>query len=420
MIKGAAFGMGLSSSLAFVVAGIVLDNFAEEWQRDIRGERGRSWGEIVKGGFTELLIDRITNRVLGPGGKVEGKGMGGGAAAAAVSAEGRALIDAVEEPSATAIRRHIVDTEAHKVERALSTRGARKVEDPALRSEGYLIEVEVIQYGERHMYRRLENGRWCRFSAAICDLELGGAVEEAAKSASEKGLSNVRETMSALRSDQSNVVRAYYKLAQAQPPGGRINVSVLNDEERAVLNELAPGEDAANLTIGKLKSLALRDVEKIPEYAALRAQEQALITRMADEARPLADKLRAMLKADTEASVLRESRGLDAVNGASPRTGQLSVEHIVPVREMAELPGMNKLNTDELIELANDRKNLMPMDLFANSTRQNRHWAALPLDETRKLGYTDKAVANMAKLQDEVRAHLVERIAKMLSRRGRH
>lgn len=420
MIKAGAFGLGLSSNIAFVVAGIVLSNFAEEWQRDLRGQPGRSWGEIVKGGFRELLIDRITNRVLGPGGRVEGKGMAGDAAAAAVSAEGRALVDAVEGPAAAAVRSHIVDTEAPKVARALSDRGARKVEDPALRGEGYLIEVEVIQYGERHIYRQLGNGRWCRFSAVICDLELGGAVEEAARSASEKGLAGVRETMTALRTDQSHIVRAYYRLAKAPTRGGRIDATLLHPDERAVLDEIAPGEDAANLTIGELKRLARRDVDKLPEYAALQAQERALIARIADEARPMADKLRALLRDNVEASVLRESRGLDAVNGASPRTGKLSVEHIVPVREMAELPGVNKLNPDELIELANDRKNLMAMDLFANSTRQNRHWADLPREVTRRLGYSDKAVADMAKLQDEVRAHLVGRIATMLSRRGRH
>ena len=125
------------------------------------------------------------------------------------------------------------------------------------------------------------------------------------------------------------------------------------------------------------------------------------------------------MKDNVHESVLRDSRGLDAVSHGSPRSGKLSVEHIMPVREVAQIPGVNNLHPDDLVELANDRRNLMAMDLLANSTRQDRHWADLPKSLTRALGYSDDAIARMAALQDEVRAYLERRVATMLSRRRR-
>ncbi|MET0649824.1 MAG: DUF4157 domain-containing protein [Pyrinomonadaceae bacterium] len=414
MIKVAGFGLGLSGNVAFVIAGIVLTEFAEEWQRDLRGEPGRSFEEIVTSGVKELLIDRVMNRVFSPVGGGAKKGLSEGAD---VTARGRALVNAVEEPAAAATKREVASAEAPRVAGALRSKGARRVEDEALRREGYVVEVEIIQFGQRHMYRQLENGRWCRFSAVICDLELGDDVANAVKSASEVGLETTRGVIKQAEHELSVIQRVYDRLRGAGGrERGRIDTRTLSPAEREVLDDYSPTGRADDLTLAELRELPKTHGIK-RDYKVAEAAEARLIAQLRHEARPLYDKMRAASPRTKERRmVLGESRGLDAASGASPRSGNLDPDHIVPVREIVDMDGFARMDFDDQVEVVNDMKNFRAIDRQANNSRGDRTWAEWP--QASKF-YDAPALARMRKLEDELRGYLEKEIARRLKRSGR-
>ncbi len=163
LLKVGAFSLGLSGRLAFVVGSIVVDEFAEEFRRDVHGEQHRSLSEIFTSAAKSLLIDRVMNRLFGGAEK---------AFAAEAALDEKIFIGLVEEPSAKAIRQELANAEATEVADALRAGGGRPVEDAALKGDGYVVEVEIAKDGERHFYRQFENGVWCRFTKPICNIDL--------------------------------------------------------------------------------------------------------------------------------------------------------------------------------------------------------------------------------------------------------
>ena len=420
LIKAFGFSLGLSARIGFVIAGIALEEFGEEYQREVRGQAHRSPLEILTSAGKSLLIDRLTNRLLGGGPKGLKTEVGKDVVReAVVTAEEKAIVDGLEEKAGDVIRREVVAAEGPEVARVARGGGARPVEDAALRREGYVVEVEVVIAGRKHIYRQLENGRWCRFSNGICELEMGDAVAEALKTPSERALEEVGGRMVAARKDQSLIVQAYEKVSQASTKkGGRIDADVLTAEQKAVLDELAPGEDAANMTLGQLKALAKRKVEGTAEWKALLKEEADLVARIASENRPMAEKLRALLKRSTKDQVKNESRGLDYISRGSVRPGdELSVEHIVPIREISEWPGLRELRDHDLIEFANLRRNLVPMSLAANVARRDRRYADIIAQDFAKYNYTAERIGFMRREEIDVRKYLLDWIAERTKRR---
>lgn len=92
----------------------------------------------------------------------------------ALEAEARATTESVAE---------IGTREGPRLTEALRGGAAREVTDEALRREGYVLEVELMVDGERHVYRQLENGSWCRFSARVCGFSFPGSVAQLAEDA---------------------------------------------------------------------------------------------------------------------------------------------------------------------------------------------------------------------------------------------
>ena len=410
MIKVAGFGAGLSANVGFVIAGIVMSEFAEEWQRDLRGEERRSFGEIVTSGVKELLIDRVMNRVFSPGSVTE-KALSEGAT---VTAKGRKLVAAVEEPAAAATKREIARTEAPSVASALRSKGARNVEDKALRRQGYLVEVEVMQYGKRHIYRELEDGSWCRFGSLICGLDMGSEVAGALRSPTEVALGKAQSTLKSTAEELEVMQGAYNRLRTANRPAhGKIDVKSLTTKEKEILDHYAPTGRAEDLTLDELRKLPATH-ELAAEYRRAEALEDRLIAQLRDEARPLYDKMRAATRTRVHRDVIRESRGLDAVTGGSPVSGALAVDHVVPVREIVDMPGFAKIRDfNDQVEIINDMKNLRAVDAVANSSRGDRAWAAWP--QATKY-YSQPALARMRKLETELREYLEKRIQEKLSR----
>lgn len=107
--------------------------------------------------------------------------------AAAGRAAPRTVEEAVEAEarSAASSLAEIEAREGPLLAERLRNGAAAEVTDEALRREGYVLEVEMLIDGERHFYRRLANGRWCRHSVHVCGLTFPGEIDRLAARALE-------------------------------------------------------------------------------------------------------------------------------------------------------------------------------------------------------------------------------------------
>jgi hypothetical protein len=109
------------------------------------------------------------------------RGLRGAAGAAPATLEAATEAEARVAAQATA---QVAEQAGPDLARRLATPGAaRPVQDEALRRAGYVLEAELEQAGERHIFRRRADGTWCRFSTRICGLSFGPDVERAARAA---------------------------------------------------------------------------------------------------------------------------------------------------------------------------------------------------------------------------------------------
>jgi hypothetical protein len=400
LLKVAAFGLGFSGNVAFIITAIVLDELATEMQADAEGRPGRSPQEILGSAGTQFLVDRIFHGLLGGGGKA--------AAAAAGAGKIAAKTERIAEQAAPIIRKELVAAEKPLVKEALDAGTARKVSDSVAKKEGHTLEVAIESGGQRHVYKLGQKGKWCRHSSpVICDLDLGADVAAAAKSpksVTATKLEDIRSQMKAIEDERVFLQVAYRRMQ----PGGKVDVSLLSKEERAFLDDLAQGGDASKLTMREL-----RDMAASPRFAReLRAAEdleKKLVEQLYREGRPLYEIMRAASPSyRSRAAVIKEAGPRDAVTGLAARTGALDVDHVVPLNDIVRMPGFDKLRPDRQLEIVNDVKNLRAVDALANRSRGDRSWHDWP----QALVYYDyTAIARMRRLEDELRQYLAGRIA---------
>lgn len=401
VLKVAAFGLGFSGSISLVIAGIVLDELAEEMTRDIEGKPARSPMEILGSAGTKFLIDRILNKVLGPGGHaVEGAGV-------AVP-----KLEQIVEKAVPAIRKELAAAEKPLVKDALSEGSARAITDRAVKAEGYTVEVAIVSSGERHLYRMRGDGTWCRFSATVCGLDLGSDVLAATKSATSftKGkLDDARQVLGQIEDELGFLGTVYGRMKSA----GKMDLTLLSAQERALLDDLAPTGKAADLTLAALRDLP-RKLGLKQDFAKALESEARLIEQFRRESRPLYETMRAASPSHVaRRETLTLARGRDAVTGMLPRSGALHVDHVVPVREIVDMPGFSALRFQDQLAIVNDVKNLRAVDALANSSRSDRAWAAWPQG---RIYYDDAALSTMRGIESDLRTYLANRIATL----GRH
>lgn len=399
LLKVGAFGLGFSGSVALIITGIVLDELAEEMQRDAEGKPGRSAEEILGSAGTQFLVDRLFHGLLGGSGRKA-------AGALDVPAKLAGRIEKMADRAAPLVRKELADAEKPLVKQALEQGTARKVTDDAIKAEGYVLEVAVESGGQRHLFRLHKSGRWCRFSSPVCELDLGAEVVAAAKSpksVTAGQLEATRERMKTIE-DEIQFLETMY---QRMKPGGKVDVSLLSKEERALLDSLAEEGDGAKLTLRELRGMA-RDPEQARHFRAAADEEARLVKQLYREGRPLYEIMRAASPSYKSRSlVLREAGRRDAVTGLAPRSGSLDVDHVVPLNEIIRMPGFDKLRPERQLEIVNDVKNLRAMDNLANRSRGNRSWSEWP----QALVYYDAAaIARMRALEDELRTYLAGRI----------
>jgi hypothetical protein len=392
----AGFTLGLSARVAFIIASIALEELAEEMRRETRGERQRSASEIATTAVQSYLLSRIFGKLFGA--------EGGTVAKAAPEAE------LIVERAVPAVQREVAESEGPAVAAALRSGEGRAVTDPAMRAEGYVIEVEVVTEGRRHVYRKGPGGTWCRYSKRVCGLDLGAEVAEAAKSPTERELEHVRGTLRTVSEELDALRRIWLRMKDR----GRMDTSLLDPAERELLDNLSPRGDAGDLSLAQLRDLP-REAELSAEPGLLAARERELIKQLWLESRDLYTVMRAASPSEAvRRRVLRESRGLDAVTGASPKRGGLEVDHVVPVDTIVGMPEFRDLRLADQLAVVNDVKNLRAICRVANASRQHRSWREWP----QALTYYDVAeLTKMRALEDELSAYLTQRIAALRRRR---
>lgn len=395
LLKVGAFALGFSGSIALVIAGIALEEFATEMQADAEGRPGRSLSEIMTSAGTSLLVDRIFHGLFG------GAGKAGKAAAGAGKLGSR--IEQVADKAVPVIRKQLAETEAPLVKQALDAGAARKVSDAGLRKEGYLVEVAIDSGGQKHIFRLHERGTWCRFSDRICGVDLGAEVAAAAKSPKSFTQGRLDELGSKLDTiqDEAEFLRTVHAKMK---PKGKVDLSVLKPEELAKLSEII--DDPAKLT---MRDLIVRPKELGAELARGLDAEARLIAQLYREGKPLYVIMRAASPSFASRSqVLRLAAGRDAATGLLPRSGALAVDHIVPLNEVVRMKGFAELRPERQLEIVNDVRNLRAIDAAANNSRSDWSWADWP---RAAIYYGPEQLARMRKLEEELRGYLAGRIA---------
>jgi hypothetical protein len=403
ILKVGAFALGFSGSFAFIVLSVALDEFATEMEADADGKPHRGLTEILEDAGTQLLVDRVFHHLLG--GSATGK-------AAAATGKNAAKIERIAMEAAPKIRRELAAAERPLVESALEAGTARKVTDQALRKEGYAVEVAVESAGETHLYRLDGKGHWCRFSSPMCDLDLGADIAKAAKepkSFTAAAAADARD-IQVKAADEIHVLTTAYERSRKL---GRVDLSVLTTEERAIFDSVIDPEDAAHLTLAELRNLPAK-LGLAQDAANAASSEAKLLERLYQEGRPLREIMRAGSPSGAASRATRRDWGfLDFATTRAPRTGSTQIDHVLSLNEIVQMPGFKELSPARQLELVNDSKILRPIDSAANSSRGDWSWHEWP---NASIHYDNAALARMRNLEDELRGYVQQRIAALRGR----
>jgi hypothetical protein len=170
------------------------------------------------------------------------------------------------------------------------------------------------------------------------------------------------------------------------------------------------------------------------EARRLLQQSETLLQRLNEQlynlTRSLYDRVRgatpsagARVTALSRARRAGQAKGLppiDEVSGVAPRSGRLSVDHIVPVRDIVDMPGFGllaELDWDEARRIANWDRNMVAIDKEINEHhRKNISWAdPFPLRST----YSREALDDIIARETQLRIDIQAEIDRQLALRGR-
>jgi hypothetical protein len=274
--------------------------------------------------------------------------------------------------------------------------------------EGYVDEVDL---GNEHTWRREPEDTWCRFSRrSICGTKINGAKQltEEAKAKvrqTESKIANLRE----LQIEQRKIAEAYpgivEKLKKSPGPNGRVNLSVLTEEEIEILGQVFPKDDLEKLPLQRVtNSTALPG----GELGNLFGQEEAAIAALRDAKRPLYDKARAASPSGrARAAVERRAGKFDEFLRGLPPSGALDVDHVLSLNEIVNMRGFDKLDWAEQVAILNDPENLRAVDRALNRSRGDMGWAEF-------LGngvYSREVLERARAVEEEIRGRIQRQIA---------
>ena len=283
---------------------------------------------------------------------------------------------------------------------------------------GYVDEVDL---GNGHTWKRQADGTWCRFSKpSMCSVIPNApkldATARAKAEAAYGELMRLQGDIAAARDIANEWPAIADKLARESRPGpGGLKLDVLTKHEREVLEQVFANTE-------KLESLTLADITRArgrpgAEFAKLLEQQDAAIARLRDSTQPLYDKVRAASPRErVRQDVISSAKGVDQISGLPPPSKQLQADHVVPVREIVDMPGFSRLDWEDQVAVANHRRNFRAVDARVNASRGDRSWAEqFPQRGT----YTPAALAAAAQLEAQLRVELQAEINRRLLAAGR-
>jgi hypothetical protein len=339
----------------------------------------------------------------------------------------------------------------------------RRSETRPSTAPGYIDEVDL---GNGHTWRRQSDGTWCRFSnpnPTRCGTTIPGAPkispQAQAKAAEvQHQIAGERERLAELAEALEMYPDIARRLREGRIPNQRtLNVTVLTQEERDLFSDIV-GRDLDEMTIGELeqfftpptrryqdprdldpKQMADRPFIDRPtgepsEARRLLQQSETLLQRLNEQLYNLTRSLYDRVRGATPSAAARvttlsrarragQAKGLspiDEVSGAPPRSGRLSVDHIVPVRDIVDMPGFSllaQLDWDEARRIANWDRNMVAIDKEINEHhRKNISWAdPFPLRST----YSREALDDIIARETQLRIDIQAEIDRQLALRGR-
>ncbi len=392
LVKIGGFALGLGGSVIYVIAGIALEELGEEMERDMRGLKARSASEIARSATFSLFLDRFFHKL--------------GGSAVAKGGQASAKTEAAADKAVRATRAEVVATEKRLVSEAIKEKGAREVTNPSMKAKGYLAEVDVAVAGRRHTYRLGKSGQWCRFSTPICGVDLGADVAQAAKKAvspTARKLEEIEQFTAQIYTDLDHLREVDLILKR----DGKLAPNKLSRDQLDALEQVGL-DNPARVT---RRSLAKAMKAHGNEAARHLSRVKGLLKKLYEEGRSLYDRMRAISPDGKQrAMVNRRARGLDEVTSRPPRSGATQVDHVVPLNEIVQMPGFDKIRSvDDQIAIVNYGGNLRAIDAAANASRGHRSWANWG---QAIVYYSRQEIAKMSTLENNIRAELLVLIAK--------
>ncbi|HEY8794127.1 MAG TPA: DUF4157 domain-containing protein [Gemmatimonadaceae bacterium] len=125
----------------------------------------------------------------------------------------------------------------------------------------------------------------------------------------------------------------------------------------------------------------------------------------------LYDRLRAAAPSDAAREAAMKNVKVDQVGALKTPPTTLQADHIVSVREVADMEGFSKLTWKEQKAVVDMKDNLVAMDRAANASKNDRTWATWPQASN---FYDPDTIAQMVKREAEVRAAIRKAIEEKL------
>jgi hypothetical protein len=276
--------------------------------------------------------------------------------------------------------------------------------------DDYRLQIDLPN---GHTWRLSVGGRWCRFTRRQC-LTAAQSVAAAARAHQAGRLSeqiaDVRERADFILRDEvvlASMIRRLMTEAGEGVAARRIDLDVLSADELYALGQLFP-----RLEPEQIARLTLRDLRRA---AGRQGREFDLLTREHDSLVRQLDRLSygwlrtISPSASARRAVYQRTVPLvDQVTRATPRSGEFDVDHIVPLREIYDMPGFSSLREPDMYAIANMTENLLLIDRAANRSRLDRGWLEWP---DGPLHYPRDQLERMAEEAAVLRARIQAEIA---------
>jgi hypothetical protein len=178
-----------------------------------------------------------------------------------------------------------------------------------------------------------------------------------------------------LMSPQQRVLADRLDAAETKARNLRNEKLLLESEQRDLVN--MPSEKYFKGRRQRMEEIAERLKEIGIELPNAEATSKTAEKNLRDSSLSLYDKLSvAARRGPAYESVVSRAHGIDQVSGL--RTKNPTVDHLVSIKKITELPGFDRLSWEDQLATVNMRENLVVMDGSANSSKGANSWEEWP------------------------------------------